>query len=108
MATTYELNAKDLCIFGSKVYSVSRSHLKKQLAACTKKDPHDYIGLTVDTSSMPKNDDVYFVGYANHSTVLLSWDPETSRIKSIHHVYMDEYNVRALADEKLAPNSVLL
>jgi hypothetical protein len=57
---------------------------------------------------LPKHDDGYFVGYANHSNVLLAWDPETLHIKSIHHAYVDEYNVRTLEDEKLTPNSVLL
>ncbi len=68
----YELNAKDLYIFGSKVYSVSHSHLKKQLAAHTEKDPRDYIGLTVDPNSLPNHADGYFVGYTNHSNVLLA------------------------------------
>ena len=56
----YDLNVKDLYIFVSKVYSISCSHLKKQLAACTEKDPCDYIGLTVDPSSLPKHADRYF------------------------------------------------
>ena len=106
--SNYELNAKELYVFRSKVYSISCSHLKKQLAAHTKKDPWNYIGLTVDPSSFPKHANGYFVGYANHSTVLLAQGLETFCIKHIHHAYVDEYNVRTLEDDKLTPNSVLL
>ncbi len=72
---------------------MSQSNLKKQLAVRTEKDPQDYIGIMVDGDSLLKHADGYFVGYANHNTVLVAWDTETLCIKQIHHAYVDEYNV---------------
>ena len=104
----YELHTKDLFIFGSKVYSVTKVEAKKQLQARTENDPRDYIGITIDEDELPQHVDGYFVGYANHTTVLLAYDPESHIVKRIHHAYVDAYNVRTLQDEKLTPNSVIL
>ena len=49
----YELNAKDLYIVGSKVYSITNAEFKKQLQARTEKDPRDYIGLTITEDQLP-------------------------------------------------------
>ena len=100
----YELHAKDLFIFGSKVYSVTKAEAKKQLQARTEKDPHDYIGITIDEGELPQHIDGYFVGYSNHTTVLLAYDPESHTIKRIHHAYVNECNVRTIHEEKLTPN----
>ena len=104
----YELHTKDLFIFGSKVYSVTKVEAKKQLQARTEKDPRDYIGMTIDKDELPRHVDGYFVGYANHSTVLLAYDPEAHVVKRVHHAYVDEYNVRILEGKHLTPNSVIL
>ena len=104
----YELHTKDLFIFGSKVYSVTKAEAKKQLQARTEKDPRDYIGITIDEDELPQHVDGYFVGYANHTTILLAYDPESHTVKRIYHAYVDEYNVRTLQDEKLTPNLVIL
>jgi hypothetical protein len=104
----YEFQSKDLLIFGSKMYIITKAEYKKQLQTRTEKDPRDYIGLTISDDELPDHVDGFFVGYASHSTVLLAWDPESRRIKRTHHCYVDEYNVRTNPDEKLSLNSVLL
>ena len=40
----YEFHAKQLYIFGSKVYIITKPQFKKQLQARTEKDPRDYMG----------------------------------------------------------------
>ena len=54
------------------------------------------------------NADGYFVGHASHTSFILAYDPESHKIKRIHHAYVDEYNVRTHEHEQLTPNSVLL
>ena len=85
----YKLHPKYCYIFGSKVYSVTKSELKNQLQVCTEKGPHDYIDVTIDPYQLPQHVSGYFVGYANHSTVLLAWDPETSTVKRVNYAYVD-------------------
>ena len=104
----YEFHAKQLYIFGSKVYIITKPQFKKQLQARTEKDPRDYMGLTIDESDLAERPaDGYFVGYA-HSSIVLAWDPKTNSIRRAHHAYIDEYNVRVTEQEVLSPNSVIL
>ena len=72
------------------------------------KDPRDYMDITIDKDELPQHCDGFFVGYANHSTVLLCYDPERHTIRRVHQAYVDEFNVRVLNTEQLTPNSVLL
>ena len=102
------INLSKLFIFGSKTYIVTENALKKQLAPRTLKDPRDYIGITVSKNALHQHFDRYFVGYGNHSGIILVWDPQTRQVKRAHHGYIDEYNVRVLENEPLTPNSVLL
>ena len=48
------------------------------------------------------------MGYANHSTFLLAYDPEAQVVKRVHHAYVDKYNVRTLEGERLTPTLVIL
>ena len=63
--------------------------------------------MTIDVDELPRHVDGYFVGYANHST-LLAYDPEPHIAKRVHRAYVDKYNVRTLEGEHLTPNSVIL
>ena len=45
----YEMKARDIFIFGSKLYAITKLEAKKQLQVRTEKDPRDYIGITVET-----------------------------------------------------------
>ena len=68
----YELNAaRDLAIFGSKCYIITKADVKKQLQMRTEKDPQKYMCITVDGSVMPEHCNRYFVEYAGHNSVLL-------------------------------------
>ena len=105
----YELDAaRDLVIFGSKCYIITKADVKKQLQMRTEKDPRRYIGNTVDESVLPPHCDGYFVGYAGHNSVLLVWDSESNKVRRAHHAYIDEFGVRVLPTEQLTPHSVLL
>ena len=77
----YELRAQDIFLFGSKVYGITKSEVKKQLQARTEKDPRDYIGITVDPADVHPVADAYFVGFSNHPTVVLGWDSDKHRIR---------------------------
>jgi hypothetical protein len=63
-----------LSIFGSKVYSITKAETKKQFQARTGKVPRDYIGIIIEQGKILNHVSGYFVGYANHSTVLLAYD----------------------------------
>ena len=108
MDGNYEIDSKDLLIFGSKCYIVTKADVKKQLQMRSEKDPRDYLEVTVDEDDLPQHCDGYLVGYASHTTVILVWDPETKKVRRAHHAFVDEYNVRVLESEQLTPNSVLL
>ena len=51
--SNYEFNVKDLFIFGSKVYIIRETQMKKQLQVRTEKDPRDYMGLTIEPDELP-------------------------------------------------------
>ena len=102
----WEYNVRDLLIFGSKVYILTKPQLKKQLQVRSKKDPRDY--YEVDDEDMPAHVDGFFVGYASHENVLLVYDPESNKVLRAHHAGVDEYNVRTLNGEKMSLNTVLL
>ena len=104
----YTLKAKDIFLFGSTIYGITKSEAKKQLEARTEKDPRDYIGLTVDRDQVHPVADAYFVGFANHSSVVLGWDPEKHKIRRFHHCYIDEFNTRVNEDQVATPNTVIL
>jgi len=102
------LKAKDIFLFGSTICGITKSEAKKQLEARTEKDPRDYIGLTVDRDQVHPVADAYFVGFANHSSVVLGWDPEKHKIRRFHHCYIDEFNTRVNEDQVATPNIVIL
>ena len=104
----YEMKARDIFIFGSKLYAITKLEAKKQLQARTEKDPRDYIGITVDPEDVHPVADGYFVGYSNHTTVILGWDPEKHTVRRFHHCYIDEFNTGINEDEKATPNTVIL
>ena len=85
---------------------IKKAEHKKHLQVRAEKDPRDYIGITIDEHELPDHVDGHFVGYANHSTVMLVWDAESNMVKRAHHAYVDEWNVRVLEQERLSPNSV--
>ena len=90
----YEMKASDIFIFGSKLYAITKLEAKKQLQVRTEKDPRDYIGITVDPEDVHPVADGYFVGYSNHTTVVLGWDPEKHTVRRFHHCYIDEFDTR--------------
>ena len=79
---------------------MTKLEAKKQLQARTEKDPRDYIGITIDPEDVHPVADGYFVGYSNHTTVMLGWDPERHTVRRFHHCYIDEFNTRINEDEK--------
>ena len=88
----YELHTKDLFIFGAKIYSVTKVEAKKQLQARTEMDSRDYIDITIGKDELPQHVDGYCVGYANRTTVLLAYDPESHIVKRITHEILNPEN----------------
>ena len=48
----YQIDTKNLIIFGSKVYIVTGAAHKKQLQTRTEKDPWDYMGMAIDKDEL--------------------------------------------------------
>ena len=67
-----------------------------------------YIGITVSRDPVHPVVDAHFVGFGNHSTVILGWDPEKHKIRRFHHCYIDEFNTRVNKDQVATPNTVIL
>ena len=64
-----------LHIFGSKAYILTDSaQHKKQKESCTFKDPHNFIGPTVNRNVLPPHIDGYFIGYGSYDGRVLIYD----------------------------------
>jgi hypothetical protein len=48
------------------------------------------------------------MGYGSYDGRVLIFDPKTRRVRRSHHAYIDEFNVKVLANEPVTPNTVLL
>ena len=68
----YEIDSsRDILIFGSKCYIITKADVKKQLQMRNEKDLRDYMYITLDEKDVPKH----------CASVLLVWDPETNTVR---------------------------
>ena len=101
-----------LFVFGSKMRIIKDLKSKRALAARTGGDPRDvtqpYVS-PVDPDNLPStpSHDGIFVGYSNHSRVMLCYNSAKNRLFRVHHALVDEMGI-ALKDTSLAPSEYLL
>ena len=98
-----------IVIFGSKVRIVRKSAELKALQARTGGDPRNPCNFVSVPNSpkQPVSHDGYFVGYGNHTRVMLVWSPESKRVFRVAHGIVDEFG-SSMKAEKLSPAEYLL
>ena len=98
-----------MLIFGSKMRIIRELKSFRALSARTGGDPREVLQFINPSSQAPHtiSHDAYFVGFQNHSTVMLGYQPQKHRIVRVHHAVVDEFGC-TLKDAKLSPAEYLL
>ena len=90
---SYTIPCMDIFIWGCKIYIINYNQVKKPLDPCT----NTYACAcppSVDPSLLHQSTDGLFVVYSNYTKVIISFDPNTRRIKRNFHFYIDEYDIK--------------
>jgi hypothetical protein len=98
-----------MVIFGSKMRIIQELKSFRALSARTSGDPREVFQFVSPSSQAPPlaSHDAYFVGFQNHSTVMLGYQPQKHKIIRVHHALVDEFGC-TLQDTKLSPAEYLL
>jgi hypothetical protein len=80
-------------IFGSKMSIIKQLKSLRALSARTDGDPRAVMNFVIPPTqpAQPINHDALFIGFQNHSTVMICYVPATHSIVRAHHAIIDEF-----------------